>query len=96
MADQVFSVLEILSGTVSTFLLEVGKPLRGIREEIQLIAREFNHMKAFLEAMQSNQEDDPGLKVWMDQVKEAADHTNNILDGFKFLSASQKHPWIHP
>lgn len=84
-----FNVLEILSGTVSTFLLEEGKLLGGLQEDIHLITEEFCQMKALVEAMESNQREDPRLKVWIDQVREAACDTGDILDEFKFLFASQ-------
>ncbi|XP_039156130.1 disease resistance protein RPM1-like [Eucalyptus grandis] len=78
MTSAVFSLVEKLAKLAEK---EV-KLLKGVREEIAFIKREFEHIKAFLASAESSQEDDLELKVWVKDIIEVAYDTEDILDEF--------------
>ncbi|KAL7166699.1 hypothetical protein ACSBR2_037378 [Camellia fascicularis] len=76
------AVLNLLANFSLFFQREVNL-LSGVREEIKYIRDEFNRMMAFLRVADSMEENDPELKVWVKQVRDAAYYTEDVLDKFK-------------
>ncbi|CDP19587.1 unnamed protein product [Coffea canephora] len=77
------TVLSFVLGQLSTFLLEEGRLLGGLRQEVQFIRDELGHMRAFLREAEAKEEDaQPRLQEWIKQVREAAYDTEDILDEF--------------
>ncbi|KAI7981749.1 Disease resistance protein RGA2 [Camellia lanceoleosa] len=56
--------------------------LIGVREEIEYIRDEFEHMTAFLRVADAMEENNPELKVWVKQVREAAYDIGDVLELF--------------
>ncbi|KAL7188047.1 hypothetical protein ACSBR1_037984 [Camellia fascicularis] len=54
--------------------------LSGVREQIEYIRDEFDRMMAFLRVADSMEDNDPELKVWVKQVRDAAYDTEDVLD----------------
>ncbi|KAF8017803.1 hypothetical protein BT93_H2873 [Corymbia citriodora subsp. variegata] len=69
------------------FVEKKVKLLTGVRGEIELIKDEFERIKSFLQRAESSQEDDPELKVWVKQVRDAAFDMEDILDEFTLYLA---------
>ncbi|PSR91694.1 Disease resistance protein [Actinidia chinensis var. chinensis] len=62
------------------FLQEEVNLLTGVRDEIEYIRGEFERMTAFLRIADAMDETDPGLEVWVKQVREAAYDAADALD----------------
>ncbi|KAI8010058.1 putative disease resistance protein [Camellia lanceoleosa] len=54
--------------------------LIGVREEIEYIRDEFERMTAFLRVADAMEENNPELKVWVKQVREAAYDIGDVLE----------------
>ncbi|XP_039169284.1 disease resistance protein RPM1-like [Eucalyptus grandis] len=67
--------------------LENGVLLRGAEEEITLVKRQLEYIRAFLRVADSLEESDEEVKVWVKQLREIAYDTEDALDEFKFLLA---------
>ncbi|KAL7218004.1 hypothetical protein ACSBR2_011269 [Camellia fascicularis] len=52
----------------------------GVREEIEYIRDEFEHMTAFLRVADAMEDNNPELKVWVKQVREAAYDIGDVLE----------------
>ncbi|XP_030520512.2 disease resistance protein RPM1-like [Rhodamnia argentea] len=76
------SAVALLLGKLSTLVEKEVKLLKGVRGELVPIKDEFVRMKAFLANAESSQEDDPELKVWVEQVRDVAYDVEDILDKF--------------
>ncbi|XP_057478404.1 putative disease resistance protein At1g50180 [Actinidia eriantha] len=69
-----------LLANFAPFLQEEVNLLTGVRDEIEYIRDEFERMAAFLRFADAMEETDPGLAVWVKQVREAAYDTADALD----------------
>ncbi|XP_057478846.1 disease resistance protein RPM1-like [Actinidia eriantha] len=69
-----------LLANFAPFLQEEMNLLTGVRDEIEYIQDEFERMSAFLRVADAMKETDPGLAVWVKQVREAAYDTADALD----------------
>ncbi|CDP13416.1 unnamed protein product [Coffea canephora] len=77
------TVLSFVLRQLSTFLLEEGRLLGGLRREVQFIMDELEQMRAFLREAEAKEEDaQPTLQQWIKQVRDAAYDTEDILDEF--------------
>ncbi|XP_027084517.1 disease resistance protein RPM1-like [Coffea arabica] len=77
------TVLSFVLAQLSTFLLEEGRLLGGLRREVQFIMDELEQMRAFLREAEAKEEHaQPRLQAWIKQVREAAYDTEDILDEF--------------
>ncbi|XP_027082226.2 disease resistance protein RPM1-like [Coffea arabica] len=77
------TVLSFVLDQLSIFLLEEGRLLGGLRQEVQLISDELGHMRSFLGVAETKEEDaDPRMQEWIKQVREAAYDTEDVLDEF--------------
>ncbi|XP_057478393.1 disease resistance protein RPM1-like [Actinidia eriantha] len=74
------SVVFGLLSKLAPFLQEEVNLMTGVREEIESIRGEFERMTAFLKVADAMEETDPGLAVWVKQVREAAYDTADALD----------------
>ncbi|KAL7170994.1 hypothetical protein ACSBR2_035786 [Camellia fascicularis] len=72
-----------LLANFSLFLQGKVNLLSGVWEEIEYVRDEFERMSAFLRVADSMEENDPELKVWVKQVRDAAYDTADVLDKFK-------------
>ncbi|XP_056173649.1 disease resistance protein RPM1-like [Syzygium oleosum] len=68
-------------------LLENGVLLRGAEEEVALVKRQLEYVRAFLRVADSLEERDEEVKVWVKQLREIAYDTEDALDKFKLLLA---------
>ncbi|KAL3497668.1 hypothetical protein ACH5RR_040400 [Cinchona calisaya] len=84
------TVLSFVLDNLSTFLREEGRLLGGLRQEVQHIKDELGQMIAFLKVAEAKEDDDPRLKEWIRQVREAAYDTEDVLDDFVFHFARQR------
>ncbi|KAL7249303.1 hypothetical protein ACSBR1_011454 [Camellia fascicularis] len=69
-----------LLANFAPFLQQEAHLLTGVRNEIEYIRDEFNHMMSFLRVADAIEENDPELKVWVKQVREAAYDIGDVLD----------------
>ncbi|XP_027180706.1 disease resistance protein RPM1-like [Coffea eugenioides] len=77
------TVLSFVLAQLSTFLLEEGRLLGGLRREVQFIMDELEQMRAFLREAEAKEEHaQPTLQQWIKQVRDAAYDTEDILDEF--------------
>ncbi|GFZ16604.1 hypothetical protein Acr_25g0010130 [Actinidia rufa] len=74
------SVVFHLLANFAPFLQEEVNLLTGVRDEIEYIRGEFERMTAFLRVADAMEETDPGLAVWVKQVRESAYDTADALD----------------
>ncbi|KAE9445428.1 hypothetical protein C3L33_22674, partial [Rhododendron williamsianum] len=73
------AVFQLLSN-FAPYLQQVVNLLTGVREEIEYIRAEFKRMTNFLRVADEVEERDLNLKVWVEQVREAAYDTADGLD----------------
>ncbi|KAL7217991.1 hypothetical protein ACSBR2_011256 [Camellia fascicularis] len=71
-----------LLANFAPFLQQEAHLLTGVRNEIEYIRDEFNRMMSFLRVADAIEENDPELKVWVKQVREAAYDIGDVLDLF--------------
>ncbi|KAL7218020.1 hypothetical protein ACSBR2_011285 [Camellia fascicularis] len=69
-----------LLANFTPFLQQEANLLIGVRDEIQYIRDEFNRMTAFLRVADAMEENNPELKVWVKQVREAAYDIGDVLE----------------
>ncbi|XP_028101130.1 disease susceptibility protein LOV1-like isoform X3 [Camellia sinensis] len=69
-----------LLANFTPFLQQEANLLTGVREEIQYIRDEFDRMTAFLRVADAMEENNPELKVWVKQVREAAYDIGDVLE----------------
>ncbi|XP_028110836.1 disease resistance protein RPM1-like [Camellia sinensis] len=73
------AVIHLLAN-FAPFLQQEANLLTGVREEIQYIKDEFDRMTAFLRVADAMEENNPELKVWVKQVREAAYDIGDVLE----------------
>ncbi|CAK9151310.1 unnamed protein product [Ilex paraguariensis] len=56
-----------------------------LQEEVEQIRDKFEQMRVFLRDADAREEDDPGLRVWVDEVRDVAYDTAVVLDEFMLL-----------
>ncbi|KAI8010060.1 Disease resistance protein PIK6-NP [Camellia lanceoleosa] len=71
-----------LLANFAPFLQQEAHLLTGVRNEVEYIRDEFNRMMSFLRVADAIEENDPKLKVWVKQVREAAYDIGDVLDLF--------------
>ncbi|KAL7249306.1 hypothetical protein ACSBR1_011457 [Camellia fascicularis] len=69
-----------LLANFTPFLQQEANLLTGVRDEIQYIRDEFDRMTAFLRVADAMEENDPELKVWVKQVREAVYDIGDVLE----------------
>ncbi|KAL7249291.1 hypothetical protein ACSBR1_011442 [Camellia fascicularis] len=69
-----------LLANFAPLLQQEANLLTGVREEIQYIRDEFDRMTAFLRVADAMEENNPELKVWVKQVREAAYDIGDVLE----------------
>ncbi|XP_010056223.2 disease resistance protein RPM1 [Eucalyptus grandis] len=75
-----------LLGKLKDFL-ENGVLLGGAEEEVPLVKRQLEYVRASLRVADSLEESDEEVKVWVKQLREIAYDTEDALDEFKLLLA---------
>ncbi|KAI7981743.1 putative disease resistance RPP8-like protein 2 [Camellia lanceoleosa] len=73
------AVIHLLAN-FAPFLQQEASLLTGVREEIKYIRDEFDRMTAFLRVADAMEENNPELKVWVKQVREAAYDIGDVLE----------------
>lgn len=81
------TVISLVLNQLSATLLEEGKLLGGLKQEVQHISDELGHMKAFLKVAEAKEEDDPVIQEWMKQVRDVTYDIEDVLDEFVVLTA---------
>ncbi|XP_059629685.1 disease resistance protein RPM1-like [Cornus florida] len=76
------SAVALLLNHLTIFLQEESKLLGGIKEEAECIRDELERMRAFLRVADVMEESDPELQVWVNQVRDVAYDTEDVLDEF--------------
>ncbi|XP_059656923.1 disease resistance protein RPM1-like [Cornus florida] len=76
------SVVAFLLNHLDIFLQQESSLLGGIREEAESIRDELVRMRAFLRVADEKQDIDPQLQAWVDQVRDVAHDTEDVLDEF--------------
>ncbi|KAI7983810.1 Disease resistance protein RPM1 [Camellia lanceoleosa] len=71
-----------LLANFTPFLQQEANLLTGVQDEIQYIRDEFDRMTAFLRVADAMEENNPELKVWVKQVREAAYDIGDVLELF--------------
>ncbi|KAI8011314.1 putative disease resistance protein [Camellia lanceoleosa] len=71
-----------LLANFAPFLQQEANLLTGVRDEIEYIRDEFERMTAFPRVADAMEENDPELKVWVKQVREAAYDIGDVLELF--------------
>ncbi|KAL7218016.1 hypothetical protein ACSBR2_011281 [Camellia fascicularis] len=71
-----------LLANFAPLLQQEANLLTGVRDEIQYIRDEFDRMTAFLRVADAMEENNPELKVWVKQVREAAYDIGDVLELF--------------
>ncbi|KAL7249320.1 hypothetical protein ACSBR1_011470 [Camellia fascicularis] len=69
-----------LLANFAPFLQQEANLLTGVREEILYIRDEFERMTAFLRVADAMEENNPELKVWVKQVRQAAYDIGDVLE----------------
>ncbi|XP_028070544.1 disease resistance protein RPM1-like [Camellia sinensis] len=69
-----------LLANFTPFLQQEANLLTGVREEIEYIRDEFERMTAFLKVADAIEDNNPELKVWVKQVREAAYDIGDVLE----------------
>ncbi|KAI7981726.1 putative disease resistance protein [Camellia lanceoleosa] len=69
-----------LLANLAPFLQQEANLLIGVREEIEYIRDEFERMTTFLRVADAMEENNPELKVWVKQVREAAYDIGDVLE----------------
>ncbi|CAL5335723.1 unnamed protein product [Camellia sinensis] len=69
-----------LLANFAPFLRHEANLLTGVRDEIQYIRDEFERMTAFFRVADAMEENNPELKVWVKQVREAAYDIGDVLE----------------
>ncbi|THF99856.1 hypothetical protein TEA_017730 [Camellia sinensis var. sinensis] len=73
------AVLHLLAN-LAPFLQQEANLLIGVQEEIEYIRDEFERMTAFLRVADAMEDNNPQLKVWVRQVREAAYDIGDVLE----------------
>ncbi|KAL7218002.1 hypothetical protein ACSBR2_011267 [Camellia fascicularis] len=73
------AVIHLLAN-FAPFLQQEVNLLTGVRKKIQYIRDEFDRMIAFLRVADAMEENNPELKVWVKQVREASYDIGDILE----------------
>ncbi|KAI8011318.1 Disease resistance protein RPM1 [Camellia lanceoleosa] len=76
------SAVFLLLANLAPFLQQEANLLIEVREELEYIIDEFERMTAFLRVADAMEENDPELKVWVKQVREAAYDIGDVLELF--------------
>ncbi|GMP52551.1 hypothetical protein CsSME_00018320 [Camellia sinensis var. sinensis] len=71
-----------LLANFTPFLQQEANLLTGVRDEIQYIRDEFECMTACLKVADAMEKNNPELKVWVKQVREAAYDIGDVLELF--------------
>ncbi|KAL7249325.1 hypothetical protein ACSBR1_011474 [Camellia fascicularis] len=71
-----------LLANFAPYLQQEAHLLTGVQNEIEYIRDEFDRMMSFLRVTDAIEENDPELKVWVNQVHEAAYDIGDVLDLF--------------
>ncbi|KAL7217982.1 hypothetical protein ACSBR2_011247 [Camellia fascicularis] len=74
------SAVSHLLNNLAPFLQQEANLLIGVREEIEYIRDEFERMTAFLRVADAMEDNQPELKVWVKQVREAAYDIGDVLE----------------
>ncbi|CAL5335728.1 unnamed protein product [Camellia sinensis] len=73
------AVLHLLAN-FAPFLQQEANLLTGVRDEIEYIRDEFDRMTAFLRVADAMEENNPELKAWVNQVREAVYDIGDVLE----------------
>lgn len=79
--------MSFLLEKIDVILKEETDLLKGVRDEIESIKYELDHIKAFLRVAESMEGTDPQSRVWIKQVREIAFDIEDVIDEFTFRLA---------
>ncbi|WCJ18732.1 Disease resistance protein RPM1 [Euphorbia peplus] len=84
------SLVSFLLEKIDAILKEETDLLKGVKDEIESIKYELDHMKAFLRVAESMEERDPQSQVWIKQVRDIAFDIEDVIDEFTFQLAGDQ------
>ncbi|CAL5333776.1 unnamed protein product [Camellia sinensis] len=76
------SAVAFLLTKLGSLIEEELKSLRGVKGEIVFIRDELQSMSAFLRVADAIEDTDPEIQAWVNQVREVAHDTDDVLDEF--------------
>ncbi|CAI9786084.1 unnamed protein product [Fraxinus pennsylvanica] len=76
------SAVYFLIEKLTILLSEKAKLFKGVRKDFEYVRDELERMIAFLRVADGFEESDPELKVWVKQVREIANDTEDVIDEF--------------
>ncbi|KAM1282466.1 hypothetical protein ACFX2I_022904 [Malus domestica] len=84
------SVVTFLLDRLTSLIEQEGRLFSGVQAQIEDIIDELERIKAFLRVADTEEDEDPRLKVWVKQVRDLAYEIEDALDKFR-LSHSHVH-----
>ncbi|KAB2626183.1 disease resistance protein RPM1-like [Pyrus ussuriensis x Pyrus communis] len=84
------SVVTFLLNSLTSLIEQEERLFSGVRAQIEDIIDELERIKAFLRVADTEEDEDPQLKVWVKQVRGVAYEIEDALDKFR-LSHSHVH-----
>lgn len=78
------SAVSFLLDNLTPLLQNEAQLLWCVRGQVQSISDELEHIRAFLRVADAKQESNPGLKVWVEQVRDVAYDMEDVLDEFMY------------
>ncbi|GMN40822.1 hypothetical protein TIFTF001_010043, partial [Ficus carica] len=82
------SPVNFLIKKLATFFENDANMMRGVREEVVCISGELERMRAFLKIADTYQESDEELSVWVNQVRDVAHETEDLLAEYTLLQGN--------
>ncbi|XP_027368560.1 disease resistance protein RPM1-like [Abrus precatorius] len=83
------SVVEILLNELSRIIKEEVNLQKGVKDEIKKLSDELATMKIFLRFAEVQKENDPMLKIWVEQVRNVAFEIEDVVDDYVLRIASE-------
>ncbi|KAF8393972.1 hypothetical protein HHK36_020174 [Tetracentron sinense] len=89
------SAVTFLIERLATFTEQELKLLTGVRKELESITKELEMIRGYLKDADAKGESGGAVKVWVDQVRDIAYDTEDILDEFTYLQQQyQRHGFV--
>ncbi|KAL0008332.1 hypothetical protein SO802_009834 [Lithocarpus litseifolius] len=75
-------ILDIIIKDITSLIKEEYSLVHGVKEDIENLERLLTSIRAVIEDAENKQVNDPRLKAWLGELKEAASDAEDILDTF--------------
>ncbi|TXG62279.1 hypothetical protein EZV62_013642 [Acer yangbiense] len=84
------SVITYATQRLTEVLVKKAKFLKGVRGEVEWLRDELQHMHVFLKDADSKQEEDPLVRNWVDEIRNATYDAEDIVDIFLLKIESRR------